>query len=224
MYTPYVENIRKINKYILDINDVFKYDPLIDVSGDQIFNGVITYSNSNGLVKMVIDDAIRFFINDEEILAMDRPEDVDEYPAKYMKKVFIRHTNTLLNKKDLDEEVRNNLKKLQDELISGTLHYNNLINILNEGVDAQLVYDMEGYAKSENNTFSIFTNSNVIEISYKSSIIHKLTSVEQLDTLVEDVKKGMIEYSKKQSKYHASKLKEYEEMHNFYKKSLALKS
>lgn len=85
--------------------------------------------------------------------------------------------------------------------------WGNAINILNDGVDAHLVYDMEGYAKSENNTFSIFTNSNVIEISYKSSIIHKLTSVEQLDTLVEDVKKGMIEYSKKTIKVPCIKSK-----------------
>lgn len=115
---------------------------------------------------------------------------------------MIKYANTDTKEKEYKEV----LQKVTEE----THTFYNYVNILNESgvlLNSKLLYDSEGFCKSDDDTFMLSydfskTDSNHIELAYMGSTILEFKKDLPLDELVDKCKNGMLEYTKKKIKYH----------------------
>ncbi len=133
---------------------------------------------------------------------------------------MIKYANT--------DTVEKSYKAVLKKVTEDTHTFYNFVNILNESgilLDSKLLYDSEGFCKSDDDKFMLsydfsktksgYGNED-IEFSYMGVTILEFKKDLPLDELVYKCKKGMLDYTKKKIKYHESEISSLVELAKNY--------
>lgn len=206
-----IKDIRTVDAFINKVNkEVFHFTPLYRIEGKKIL-----YTNVDENIEAFLKDGILTFLLDNISVLRISVNELETTNTTYVTKRYIREIHKRLHM-SLTDYYFNLLRKLTDN----TLFYDNLIYILNKELDTNLVYDMEGYCNASDNSFSLYTDDGVIELSYMRKIIYKIESVDQLPTMVKDVKLALIKFAENNIIFYENKIKAMNDLKLFYEKSL----
>jgi hypothetical protein len=142
----------------------------------------------------------------------------DDFTSEYVLKCIInrvirKHRNIFSNK---NHELYDEFHNMMSEITSDTLTFYNLVNYLNENItmDDPLIYDMEGFCASKNNTYMLSKEDDFIEFTYNACRIYKIKSEQSLHTLAIDIRLALVEHCKNRIAHHTDMIKKYITLEN----------
>ena len=202
---------------------IFKFVELLNTS---IFkNNKFHCLGVCGGVRWVTNDdrfTLKFFVGKDTTYSLYFMDDEicyeDEFTTEYVLKCIVsrvirKHSNVFKNK---NHELYNEFHGIMSDITSDTLTFYNLVNYLNESVtmDDPLIYDMEGFCPSKNNTYMLSKEDDYIEFSYNGCRIYKIMPDQSLLTLAIDIRLALVEHCKNRIAHHTNKIKKYITLEN----------
>lgn len=137
-----------------------------------------------------------------------------EYILKSVIQRVIRKNSNIF--KNPNHKLYAKYHKMLALMASDTLTFYNLVNYLNENItfDDPLIYDMEGFCPSKNNTYMLSNEDGVIDFSYNGYRIYQITENQSFHTLAIDIRLELVKHCQSRMAHHTAEIKKYITLEN----------